>query len=57
MYYTLHIVSSAYEQKHVLQEGENGHGNQGHIPLILGPWAFCESIIYRVIFCESLAKV
>ena len=27
----VYIVSSAYVWKHVLQEGEDGHGNQKHI--------------------------
>ena len=27
----MYIVSSAYVWKHVLQEGEDGHGNQKHI--------------------------
>ena len=27
----MYIVSSTYVSKHVLQEGEDGHGNQEHI--------------------------
>ena len=31
MHIYMYIVSSAYVWKHVLQEGEDGHGNQKHI--------------------------
>ena len=30
-YVRVYLVSSAYVKKHVLQEGEDDHGNQKHI--------------------------
>ena len=64
----MYIVSSDYIWKRVLQEGEDGHGNQKHIDFcsshdisralgILWTYNLSVKIKYSTIFRESLAKI
>ena len=56
MYTYTYIVSSAYIQKHVLQERGMAMAARNTLtcvrPMISGFWAFCESTIYRL-FCKK----